>query len=107
MKILVVAALGGALLLPGCASFRPPTADAIKAFIAQVNAVTRAGCQFVADNDVIVQIINNGVLTGVYAVADAICGAILASQQQQAQSGARRVALPRVGSVVITGTFTR
>ncbi len=104
-QALAALAIGGTLLLNGCATpggAPPTTADIIK----QVQQASVVACGFLPLAATVAAIISSGTLSGPFAIASAICAAVTSTGSLD--GGLRRSATPpRVAGVVIQGRFVR
>ena len=104
-RLLATFAIAGALIVGGCATnpdgtHRPLT---ISEIAAQAREIIRTSCDFVVNAQVIVDIIRVGEITAPYAIANAVCRAVLAAPQ----TARGAVAPVTVSGVVIKGRFRR
>jgi hypothetical protein len=122
-KIAISAALIGAVSLGGCAGLTPANlASDISAYEQEVQADTNLVCGFIPTVSTIVQLIPGAgtIAPAAASIAEAICSAITSAPVPTVQSAklkslaspglkvnVAKVIVPGVGSVSISGTFTR
>jgi len=102
-KLFLSAALASSVMLGGCATTGTPTPDQFAAFVEQVRAITAQGCSFVPVAQDIALVVAAGEFTVPFAVANAICAAVLRPRAP----GQKRSSTVVVSGVVVHGRFVR
>lgn len=99
---LIVLALAGALTTSGCATMGGGGSNGTE-LVRQVQAIATTICNFVPTAGTITAIFTAGQFATAFAIAEAICAAMLPA----IQSGKRRAGKPTVSGVVVRGYWAK